>query len=823
MPVAPEISTALSAAQLRTAPDPALLDFATTDELQPIESVIGQDRAVEALGFGISIKHEGFNLFALGPQETGMRDVVRRTLDARAAKESAPDDWVYVHNFADPRRPRAIALPAGRGTRLQADMERLVDEIKAAIRTAFQTDEYRARAQVIEEEVKERHDTALRDIEQRAQERNIALVRMPLGMGFAPVKDGEVVGPKDFAQLPESERERVAKEIAELQDDLQAVAAKFPQWQREGREKMRALNREVTGAAVGHLIDELRGHHGDIAEVATYLDQLQADIIDNAMAFRMSDDAQAAPQDGASIQQASGPQGADQASNGILRRYRVNLLVGHDPENGAPVVYEPNPSYQNLVGRIEHMAQMGALSTDFNLIRPGALHKANGGYLLLDARKILTQAYAWEGLKQALVSSEIRIESLGQIFSVVSTVSLEPTYVPLRVKVILLGDPMLYYLLAQYDPEFSTLFKVAVDFDDQMARSAESTQLYARQIASQARAAGLRPLNAGAVGLVIEESARLAGDAEKLSTRMRAVVDLLAEADHGAEQRGSKLIETADIQGAIDAAIHRSDRIRERMQEQTERGTIMIDTDGAKIGQINGLSVLQMGGFAFGRPSRITARVRMGRGQVVDIEREVELGGPLHSKGVLILSNFLAARYASDQPLSLAASLVFEQSYGGVDGDSASSAELYALLSALSGLPIQQSLAVTGSVNQRGEVQAIGGVNEKIEGFYDLCRVRGLDGSHGVLIPEANVKHLMLRRDVVDAAAAGQFHVFPIRTIDQGIAVLTGAPAGEADANGHYPDGSVNRRVADRLHGFFEQRLRYGRMANVESNDEKTA
>ncbi len=487
----------------------------------------------------------------------------------------------------------------------------------------------------------------------------------------------------------------------------------------------------------------------------------------------------------------------------------MNVLVDQSEVEHAPVIYEDNPTYQNLLGRIEYQPQMGALITDFNMIRPGTLHQANGGYLVLDARKVLLEPYAWEGLKRALEAGELRVESPLQSFTFISTVTLDPEPIPLNVKVALLGDATLYYLLSALDPEFSQLFKVMVDFDELMDRSQENQELYARLIATLAKKEGLRPFDRGAVARVIEQSARMVSDSEKLSARIRTVTDLLREADYWAGQNEHEVVAAGDVQQALDAQDYRSDRLRERVQEAILRETVFIDTEGVKEGQVNALSVMQFGNFAFARPSRITARVRLGRGEVVDIEREVEMSGPIHSKGVLILAGFLGARYASDRPLSLSASLVFEQSYGGVDGDSASSTELYALLSAISGVPIKQSLAVTGSVNQHGQVQAIGGVNEKIEGFFDVCKARGLTGEQGVLIPVANVKHLMLRSDVIEAVRAGEFKIYPIETIDQGVEVLTDVPAGEPDEEGVYPEGTLNALVQNRLQELAEARMQY--------------
>ena len=654
--------------------------------------------------------------------------------------------------------------------------------------------------QGINVEFRERQSEAFEELQKRARGREVALVRTPVGLALAPMRNEEVMSPEDFRKLPEAERERAEKAIQELQQELQETIQQIPRWDKERREKVRDVNREVTNFAVGHLIDTMRQEYKALPDVVAHLDAVRADVIDNVAGFVQ-------PPGGGEAQSATGqePPRASPGAPGaagmptLLRRYRVNVIVDNGGTKGAPVVYEDNPAQGNLVGRVEHLAQMGALITDFSLIQPGALHRANGGYLILDARKLLTQPYAYESLKRTLQAGEIRIESPGQMYGLVSTVSLAPESIPLDIKVVLVGDRMLYYLLSAQDPDFSQLFKVAVDFEDDMDRTAGRHMPYARLVATLARRDGLMPLSAAGVARVIEQASRLAGDSAKLSTRMGLICDVLREADHWATEAGRRVIGAQEVQKTIDSQTRRADRMRERSQEMIRRGTILLDTAGAATGQVNGLAVLSMGGFAFGRPSRITARVRMGRGEVLDIEREVELGGPLHTKGVLILSAFLSAHYATDRPLSLSASLVFEQSYSGVDGDSASSAELYALLSALAEVPIKQSLAVTGSVNQFGQVQAIGGVNEKIEGFFDLCKANGLDGGNGVLIPASNATHLMLRDDVIEAAAAGTFHVYPIKTIDQGIELLTGKPAGKRGRNGTFPAGTINRMVDDRL------------------------
>jgi lon-related putative ATP-dependent protease len=624
------------------------------------------------------------------------------------------------------------------------------------------------------------------------------MLNTPSGVVFGPMKNGSILNPEEFSKLPSDEQSRLAAAIEELEQQLAAILRQFPRLEREVRSKTRELNREMTGLAIGHLLNELRQKYAAQPNVVAHLDRLQTDITDHARELMPAEGTPA--------------QGLTEMFRGtpITRRYNVNVLIDRSAEQHAPVIYEDHPSYDNLLGRIEHISEMGTLVTDFNLIRPGALHRANGGYLIIDARKLLMSPYSWEALKRVLQSHQIQIESIGQALGLVSTVSLNPEPVQLDVKIVLLGDRILYYLLCQYDPDFMELFKVAADFDDVFNRTPESQKLYARLIGSIATEDKMRPFDKSAVMRLTEHSSRLAGDAEKLSTQVRELADLLREADYCASQAGHASVTAADVQCAIDAHVRRSERIRERILEATLRKTIYIDTSGAKIGQINGLSVVQLNGFAFGHPSRITATIRQGKGEVIDIEREVELSGPIHSKGVLILAGFLGGRYASENPLSLTASLVFEQLYSGVEGDSASSTELYALLSAIAELPIKQSLAVTGSVNQLGEIQPIGGVNEKIEGFFDLCKARGLTGDQGVLIPVSNIKNLMLRQDLVDAVAAGQFHVYPVETVDQGIELLTGLEAGERTEEGDYPYGTVNHLVQRRLHEMTKKQIELG-------------
>lgn len=777
--------------RLFTRCDPQSLPFLTTAELADADDALGQERAMEAISFATGMRHRGFNLFALGAEGTGRRTLVMRLLGRQAAGLPAPGDWVYLNDFDQNQRPKALNLPTGRATALKKDMDWLVGELGQALPAAFEVEEYRNRRQVIEDALKEQQEAAFGAIGHEAGEKGVALVRTPVGLALAPMKDSEVLSPEQFKLLPDDEQSRFKTDMAAMQEKLGAIVKQVPKWERESRIQLRALDHDVVAFAIEHLLDELIAKYSDLPAVLTYLIAVAADVAANVNDFLGEGER-------------SG-KGRRASGGDAFRRYRVNVLVDNVQTQGAPVVYEDYPTQPNLIGRIEHLAQFGALITDFNLIRAGSLHKANGGFLVMDARKLLMNPFAWEDLKRALKAREVRIESPGQSVGLLSTFSLEPEPIALDLKVVLIGDPMLYYQLSHHDPEFSELFKVAADFDWRMDRSPQAVMELARSVATLTRKESLLPLDQGAMACVVEQASRLVEDAEKLSTHMASLADLVREADHWAVQDKVEIITAAHVQRAIEASIRRQDRVRDNVQEEIRRGIIHIATSGAETGQINALAVLELGNFAFGHPVRITARIHAGKGDVIDIEREIDLGGPLHGKGVLILSGFLAARFGETEPLSVSASLVFEQSYGGVDGDSASSAELYVLLSALSGLPLRQDLAVTGSVDQFGRIQAIGGVNEKIEGFFDLCAARGLSGTQGVLIPLSNVAHLMLRADVVEACRQGRFAIYPIEHVDQGIELLTGVPAGVVDNNQRYPVGTVNRKVQARLAAFFHR------------------
>ncbi len=762
--------------------DPAEFSFETTADLELIEWPPGQQRAMDAIQLAASVRRPGFNLFVMGPPGADTLDMTCRFLERVAKAEAPPGDWCYLHNFDEPDRPRLLRLPAGRGQQWRSELERLIDDMRTSVPATFESEEYQNRLQELQQQHNRRHRQAFEQMQQEAEGNNVALLNTPTGFAFAPMNEsGEVIAPDAFQKLPEEERKRFQEMIEHLQRQLQELFRQFPQWQKETQQEIRKLNEEMTLLAIGRPIEVLGERYGEFPVAVAHLEAVRDDLVGNFEVFRS---------------------GEREHIERLLHRYQANLLVHSEEDGGAPVIYEDMPTHQRLVGRIEYLVHDGALVTDFTQIRPGALHRANGGYLLLDVRKVLTHAFAWETLKRTLFAEEIRPESLEKIYGFWTTASPEPEPVPLKVKIILLGDRVLYYLLAAHDPEFADLFKVEADLEDDLPADREARQLFARMIATIASRETLRPLDRAAVARLIEHASRMAADSERLSAKGRELADLMVEASHYAEQDMAECVGVHQIEMALAAQEHRASRVRERSREMVRRGIQVIATEGLQVGTINGLSVLQLGDYAFGQPTRITATARPGRGQLVDIEREVKLGGRVHSKGVMILARFLGSRYAPDNELSLSASLAFEQSYGRIDGDSASVAELCALISAISRVPLRQGIAVTGSVNQHGEVQAVGGVNEKVEGFFDVCRAAGLDGNQAVALPAANVSHLMLHRDVRDAVAVGRFQLYPLTHVDDALALLTGMDPGNRVEDGNWSEGSLNRAVADRLAAF---------------------
>ena len=802
-----DLAGGLPCKRLRAECDPKTLGFDTTASLKPARGFTGQDRAIEAIKLSAGIDHKDFNLYVLGNEGTGRHRAVVQLLSDAAAARPVPCDWIYVNNFDAPHKPHAMKLTPGTAAALKTAMQRLVEDLANEIPALFESDEYQTLRRAIEEEFGQKHEEPIADFAETAHAKNVVLLRTPMGFMLSAVVDGKPIKPEAYEALPPKERAEIDSKIKDLQEQLSDILKQGPHLEKEHRLRIEELHAAMAERVVSARMKEVAEKFADAADIGTYLERVRLDMISNADLFLI---AAKNPSDGPFPEVIRKHHQDPQ-----FDRYAVNIMVSHKTNRStAPIVTEELPSLAHLTGRIEHISEMGTLSTNFTLIKPGALHRANGGYLVLDANRILSEPYAWDTLKRCLQSQSISITSLAERLSLSSTVTLEPDPIPLDIRIILIGDRRLHMMLLHLDPEFGKLFKLQADFEDDLPRTAKNTRTLARIVAGYAAEGNLRPMTAAAVAALIDHATRLAGDSTKLTLELDALTDVMREADFYAAGQKRKLISDDDVGHAIHQSVRRESRIKERMQEAVTRKTILIDTKGVVVGQINGLAVVGIGNHHFGRPSRITARVRMGAGKLIDIEREVELGGPLHSKGMLILGGYLASHYALDVPMSLHASLVFEQSYGGVDGDSASSAELYALLSALSGVPIRQGLAVTGSVNQNGEVQAIGGVNEKIEGFFETCKAQGLTGEQGVLIPASNVDHLMLRKDVVEAARTGGFRVIPITSIDQGIEALTGTVAGRRGRGGQFPATSINGKVEAQLRAYAETRRSFGAQIN---------
>ncbi len=800
----------LECTSLRKACEPSQFDFESTEQITDLITVLGQERLTSALEFGTKIDQDGYNIFALGPNETDKLSHIREYLENESKDEPVPDDLCYINNFEDKYKPQVLLLPSGRGDDLKKRMDQLIEDLTPTLTAAFESEEYENRHQALKDKVQNEQDQSLEDLQEKAKEKGLALLRTPAGFSFAPIKDDDdLMTEEDVRTLSKEEREELEEKTKELQSELQDLIRKMPATKREMRKQKKELDKEIATYAIKDLFEEVRNEFSELGEVQDFLDDVEEDVIENVQAIMSNRGGQ--QQGGNQLLQMMGAQqaqmsGSSDSGNPVLDRYRVNVMVDHSETEGAPVIYEDNPSYKNLIGRVEYKSRMGALTTNFNLIKPGALHKATGGYLILDARQVLLEPFAWEGLKRVLKSGKLKIESLGDSYSMISTVSLEPDPIDIEVKVVLLGQRLLYYLLCEYDPDFQKLFKVEADFEDDIDRSDDNQIRYSKLLAGIIKENDLRDFDRDAIARVIEQSSRMVGDNEKLSTKTDEILDLLMEADHWAKENGHNLVKYEDVEKAVNQKMYRSSRIRDKIQEIIDRDTIFIDTEGEAVGQVNGLSVSKIGNLMFGRPNRITARVQIGKGEIINIEREVDMSGPIHSKGVLILKGFLGERYARSSPLSMSASLVFEQSYSNIDGDSASAAELFALLSAIGDIPLKQSFSVTGSINQHGKIQPIGGVNEKIEGFFDVCKKRGLTGEQGVLIPKANEKNLMLRSDILEAVDNDKFHIYSIDHVDEGLEFLTDMDIGEEQDDGTFPEGTINHKVTSNLNQLADKR-----------------
>lgn len=780
--------------------DPALFDFATTADLPCLAGTLGQERALAAIEFGLGMQDGGYNIFILGEPGTGRSSAIRKILGQRAVVQPVPDDWCYANNFQDNTRPLQINLPAGTGRRVHRDIENLVVRLAEGIPKVFESKEYEKHKNEISGEFQEKNRRLFQEMDESASEQGFILQRSVNGLVLVPVRDGSPLTQQDFEALTPEERNDLDARGTVLQGRLNEVHRQARDLDKELRRAMSTMEREVLLAAVGHLFEELCESYAPYPKVIDYFDNCKKDILDRIDEFR--------PVEESRINLPGFKfTGSDRPT---FERYKINLLLDNHDQQGAPVVYEANPTYFNLFGRIDHLIEMGNAVTNFTMIKAGALHRANGGYLILDCRELLLSPFSYDALKRAIRNREIKIEDVAEQYRFIATVSLKPEAIPLNCKIIIIGTPELYYLLHHHDPDFRKFFKAKAEFDGMMCNSEENARQYASFVAAKCAEEGLLPFAADGVARVLEYSARLIADKRRLSSRFLDVADLIREASYFAGRDGVTIVARKHVDLAGEARIYRSNQMEERIQELIDDGTLLIDTESAVVGQVNGLSVYQLGDYSFGRPSRVTVRTYLGRSGVINIEREVKLSGPIHDKGVLILTGFLGDRFAQEKPLSLAATICFEQSYHGVEGDSASSTELYALLSALANVPIRQGIAVTGSVNQRGQIQPIGGVNEKIEGFFAVCKKRGLDGSQGVIIPIQNVQNLLLKEEVVSAVLMNRFSVWAIASIDQGIELLTGLPAGERQEDGSWSVGSINAMVDERLRTMYEAFNRAG-------------
>lgn len=767
--------------RLRRTCKPEELDFfTTTEDVPPLDGFIGQERAVRAMQFGLAMDAPCYNIFVVGQPGTGKSTYVQAVVTQAATKRSQPSDWCYIHNFTEPDRPLAIALPAGEGRGLQKNMEEFMSDLRVALPKAFEGGDYEQQKSAIEQSVNQKMAGHFQKLEEEAVEAGFNVKQTPKGVVFIPLKDGEPLSQEDYEKLPAQERWDMEEEGRKLKKRLEDIFLTGRMLEKQAKEQIDELEKQIALFAAGPLIGKLQEKYKDYPAILNYLEIVLKDVTDKLELFKGPEHHPAQP-----------PLQLSQEETDPFNRYKVNLFVNNGQNGGAPVVIEPSSSYYNLFGKIEYRSQVLAMSTDFLMVKPGAMHRANGGYLILQAKDILSDPLIWNTLKKALKYRQAMVENIGEQYRLVPTATLRPEPISLNVKVILIGSPALYHLLYSLDEDFQKLFKVKVDFDTEMPRTLENLRQYASFVSSVCRRENLKHFSREGLARLIEHCSRLAGDQNKLSTRFNEVVEIIIEAAACASLENSRYVESAHVNEAIREKIYRSNRIEEKLQEMVLQETIMINTQGAVVGQVNGLSVISSGDYTFGRPMRITARTYMGRGGVIHIERETNMSGNIHNKGVLTLGGYLGGKFAQGRPLGVTAQITFEQLYDGVEGDSASSAELYAILSSMADLPLKQGLAVTGSVNQFGEIQPIGGATEKIEGFFDLCRAKGLSGDQGVIIPVQNLGNLMLKEDVVEAVRNNLFHIYAVKNIEEGIELLSGLPAGQAGEDGNYPEGTV--------------------------------
>ena len=774
--------------KLRNVCDSNSLHCESTKDLVPLSEIIGQERAVRALKFGLGIKNHGFNVYVAGYPGTGRKTAVKNYVEAQAKTQPVPPDWCYVNNFGNQYEPKAIKFPAGKGKEFREDLKNFIENIKTALPKAFESDDYIARRETTIKELENQRKQLIDELSSKAQSEGFVIQTTPIGILLIPVLDGKPLSEEEMLALPQKTKDKINEKREKLEAEFRSSMRQLIDMERKIHEALKKLNKEVALYALGNQVESLMEKYQVNSDVTTYLKEVENDILENLQQFIRR---------GESEQQFPFPM--SWMKEEPYKKYEVNLIIDNSNSMGAPVIVETNPTYHNLLGRTEKEAQFGALTTDFSMIRAGAIHKANGGYLIVPVEDLLRNPFSYDGLKRDIRDEKMSIEEPEERYGFINVKTLKPQPIPLTTKIILIGTPNLYQMMFSLDPDFQELFKIKAEFDTTMPRTDEKVQQYAAFVCGLCDREGLKHLDGSGLAKIVEYSSRMIEDQFKLSTQFNSIANIIRESNYYADQDNSKFITGTHIKKAIEEKTYRSKLIQEKIQEMITRGFFLIDTVEQKVGQVNGLSVMGLGDFAFGMPSRVTASIGLGREGVMDIEREAKMGGPIHTKGVLILSGYLNDKYARDKPLSLSARLVFEQNYEGIEGDSASSTELYSILSALSGLPIRQNIAVTGSVNQKGEVQAIGGVNEKIEGFFEVCKAKGLTGVQGVMIPDSNVQNLMLKEEVVDAVKAGQFKVYSVKIIDEGIEVLTGTKAGEQRADGTYEEGTVNYLVVKQL------------------------
>lgn len=769
--------------------DPNIFTFNTTDDLPAFTGTIGQERALSALDFGLSLDSSGFNIFVLGEHGTGKMTTIKSIIAQKALNEPVPQDWCYVYNFKDPDVPLAISFEHGKAIVFQKDMEELIKILRIEIPKVFESKEYEKQKNRIIEESQKKQKEIFSGLEKDAQEKGFSVRKTVSGLMIIPVKKtGEPLTEEEYELLDDKTKKRIDEIGRTLQEKLNDAVRMVRESERLVKEAIGNLEKEAALGAIGHLIDELKSKYSEHEKITTYLENVKEDVLEHLDDFKVQEE-QTPPL----------PFMKFPKTEPAFTRYTVNVIISNKDSKGAPCVLESNPTYYNLFGRIEHKIQYGIAVTDFSMIKAGSLHKANGGYIVINVLDLLRNIFAYDALKRAIRNKEVRIEDVWEQYRLLSTTTLKPEPIPLNVKIILVGNPYLYYLLYNLDEEYKELFKVKADFDSRMDRTEENIHKYASFVATRCKEEKLLPFDRTGIAKVVEIGSRLAEHQDKLSSRFSEIADIIREASYWASKGGNNIVTGEHVQKAIDEKIYRTNRIEARLREMILEGTIIVDTEGEKIGQVNGLAVIDLGDYSFGKPSRITARTYTGKAGIVNIERETKMSGRIHEKAVLIITNYLGSKYAAKKPISLSASITFEQLYEMVEGDSASCAELYALLSSIANVPLKQGIAVTGSMDQNGDVQPIGGVNEKIEGFFDLCRLRGLDGGHGVIIPKRNIKNLMIKKDVADAIKEGKFTIYPIERVEEGLEILTGMPAGELKEDGTYPEDTFNYLIVKRL------------------------